>query len=264
MSLKVIPFLAAWTMPAAAFAGAAYDPPAYADGRTAAAPPALVSTVEALHAAALARDAAALNGAFAPAVSLVSGSIDIAYPRRREDAAAPATGDWLGRLAMNTGGDGDLPPDLTATQQADFLRGMEIDFVRYALEGEIAWGADPLVPGAICTYAQPGFDPEAVKAAGAVLSVEGTSFRAVRSAVPARAAPAAGATAIATLEPGRLYAVDYGPDFVDGWTPFHLPAGGTGWIEDGGDVAIQPLAQGLCFAGIEGRWLIVAQTAVGL
>ncbi len=73
---------------------------------------------------------------------------------------------------------------------------------------------------------------------------------------------------MATIEPGRLYAIDYDAGEPIGWSAVHLPKGGTGFIKTaaGGDTPwLDPYVSGLCFRKAEGGvWAVTAQTSTSL
>lgn len=256
---------------APAMAGQPYTPPAIAPGRTTEPPPDLRAEAADLLAAARARDAAAAGRFVSGRVRTISHSLDIGAPPA---IAKLTTGeDPTGRivaLAGHTGGDWDIPQSVDGkpVDVSAFLIGMELDFIVQSLTDGSPWGLDPAAAGAVCTYAAPTIDRRAVRRAAAVLGIEASGLREPERTVSLVAAPTAGAAAVATIEPGRLYAVDYDAGEPTGWGALHLPKGGTGFLaaDAKGDLPLAaPYVTGLCFGrGGDGHWQIVAQTATGL
>src|SRR5690606_4881091 len=119
--------------------------------------------------------------------------------------------------------------------------------------------------GAICSYAYRSFDTAAVTALGKKLDTQTSSFFFVETATPVLARSEAGAPVVATLEPDRLYGLDYDTDASRFWIAVHLPAGGSGFLTFKETELAKPYATGICFSkGVDGRWVMSAQTATNL
>lgn len=247
---------------APAEAGGSYVPPVLKPAETVTPEAAMLADLSAFAKALRAGDAAGVAAGLAPVIETVGASLDLAGGRGR-DKVGPVKDktDLLVLLGNHTGGDWDVPPGADLTT---FLLKMERDFILQSLaEGE--WGRDPMVKGAVCTYAYRDFDPKAVARAAKALGVEGSSFVFVDTAVTLLASPDAKAVKAAELQPDRLYARDYDTETPQGWTAFHLPDGGTGFVADTAVTTQSPNVSGLCFRkGQDGHWVLAAQVSTGL
>lgn len=246
-----------------ATAGVAYVAPAVAAADTVTAPDDLREDATALLTAVREKDVDGVAKWFAPKVMTISAGLELARPRTKENLGPFKTAASLvAQLAQNTGGDWDVPPDVDV---AAFLTKMELDFIEQSLTDGQAWGRDPMVKDAICTYAFETYDLKAVGRAATALGIESSGFRSVLKEQVLRDAPKANGKALATFTPGQLYALDYDTDTPTGWTAFHLPEGGVGFAKVGGDDLGVPYVSGLCFRQDKaGDWVVVAQAATGL
>ncbi len=217
-----------------------------------------------------AKDTVAAERFVARMVRTISHSLEIASePHVGSETAGDKPGARLVMLGSHTGGDWDVPQtaDGKPVDIGAFLTGMEFDFIEQSLTDGRPWGADPAAKGAICTYTAPSVDRPAVRRAAKRLGVESSVFREPAETLTLLAEPRDGADAVATLSPGRLYAIDYDAGEPSGWSAIHLPKGGTGFVKVGADGPSRlrdPYVSGLCFAATDGVWQIVAQTSTGL
>lgn len=243
-----------------ALAGGPYAPPEVRPAETLEPPADLRAEAIALLQAVRAGDVEAVGGFIAPKVTIVSGAIDMGYPRsvKVEDSGTNPRGAVAG-LGNHTGGDWDLPPDVDIGK---FLADMELDFIEGALTDGQPWGLDPKLPGTICTYAYHDFDAAQVKRAAETLGADGAGFVMVDEGTPVFAKPKG--KQVATLSAGALYALDYDTDAPEGWIGLHLPEGGVGFVAVGEDGLAKPYGDGICFKKSGGKWKIVGQSSTGL
>lgn len=246
-----------------ALAGPAYTPPKVSPAKLVEAPEDLRAHATELLKAVTAKDVAAMERWLAPRITTISGAIDLAYPRVKTlEKARENIAGQVAQLGQNTGGDWDIPPDVDI---GVFLTDMELTFISQSLTDGQAWGTDPMLKGAICTYAVGSYDPAEVKRVAKKLGIEGSSFVAVRKETEVLDAAKAGAKSIGQLQPGALYGMDYDTDTPTGWMAVHLPGGGIGFTASLGDDFDKPYASGLCFKQQKsGDWQVVAQAATGL
>jgi hypothetical protein len=246
-----------------ATAGVVYVAPAVAPADTVTAPDDLREDATALLTAVREKDVDGLAKWFAPNVLTISAGLELARPRSKDTIGPFKTAASLvAQLAQNTGGDWDVPPDVDVVA---FLTRMELDFIEQSLTDGRPWGRDPMVKGAICTYAFETYDQKAVGRAATALGIESSGFRSVLKEQVLRDAPTTSAKALATFTPGQLYALDYQTDTPRDWLAFHLPEGGVGFAKVGGDDLGVPYVSGLCFKQNKaGDWVVVAQAATGL
>lgn len=247
---------------APAAAGGPYVPPVLKPAETVSPDAAMLADITAFAKALQAGDAAGVSAGLAPVIETVGASLDLAAGRGR-DKVGPVKDqtDLLVLLGNHTGGDWDVPQGADLTT---FLLKMERDFILQSLaEGE--WGRDPMVKGAVCTYAYRDFDRKAVAKAAKALGVEGSGFVYVEAPVALFKSADAKAESAGTLAPDRLYALDFDAQAPQGWTAFHLPEGGTGFAPDNAVSAQSPNVSGLCFRkGKDGHWQLAAQVSTGL
>lgn len=255
--------LALAVLAAPSLAGEPYTPVPLAPAPTVTPPPGLVADATALLKAAQAGDLAALAAGLAPQVITLDGALDLAYPRHREVLGPYGTiEEMLAQLSNTIGGILPLPEDGDDTPIR--IEG-ERDYIVQALTDGRPWGTDPMVEGAICTYAYRSFDIEALAALSEQIDTMSASFVFVDTPYQLLAAPERGAKPVGTLEPDRLYGLDYDTDAPIGWIAVHMPEGGSGFAEY--DVARldKPYVSGICFRQNEaGRWVVVAQAATSL
>lgn len=241
-------------------AGEAYTAPKLQPAQTLEPPADLRADAIALLKAVRAGDLEAVGGFIMPLVTVVSASIDMSLPRKAEALpTAPGGRSAVAALGNHTGGDWDIPP---GADIGEFLAGMELDFIEGALTDGQPWGADPMIPGTICTYGAPSFDPGAVRKVAARLKVDAGSFVMVDEGATVFDKPAG--KAIGTLSAGALYAMDYDRDTEADWVALHLPQGGVGFVAVGEDGLAKPYADGICFEKKASGWRISGQSSTGL
>jgi hypothetical protein len=243
-----------------AVAGPAYSPPALKPAATLEPPADLRAQAIKLLKAVRAGDVEAVGKFIAPAVTVVSGALDLGFPRRSELLpSGPKASGAVAGLGNHTGGDWDIPPDVDVGK---FLADMELDFIEGALTDGQPWGTDPLVPGAICTYGYEQFDAGAVKKLAAKLRIDGSDFVMVPDGAAVLDAPKG--RQVGTLAANALYAMDSDADTDGDWVALHLPLGGVGFIAVGEDGLQKPYADGICFEKKGSMWLITGQSSTGL
>lgn len=257
-SAIVLALLAALVGPA--LAGGAYTPPKVRPAETLEPPADLRADAIALLQAVRKGDVDAVGGFIAGKVTVVSGAIDMSYPRNvKVIDSGPGGRSAVAGLGQHTGGDWDIPPDADVTA---FLTDMELDYIEGALTDGQPWGTDPKLPGTVCTYGYHDFSPAEVKAVAATLGVDGSSFVMVDEETPVLDKPKG--KPIGTLSANALYGLDYDSDAPTDWMALHLPEGGIGYVAVGEDGFEKPYAAGLCFKKSGGKWKIVGQASTGL
>jgi len=250
--------LAALVMPAVA--GEPYTAPKLTPAETLEPPADLRADAIALLKAVQAGDIEAVGGFIAPKVTVMSGALDLSYPRRtRVEESGPNLRGAVAGLGNYTGGDWDIPPDANI---GEFLADMELDFIEGSLTDGQPWGTDPLLPGTICTYGYEQYDPAAVKKVAAALGIDPAGFVMVEEDAVVLDKPRG--KQLGTLSANVLYAMDNDSDPGEGWVALHLPQGGVGVVAVGEDGLNKPYADGLCFKKTGGKWKIVGQSSTGL
>jgi hypothetical protein len=244
--------------------GEPYPPLPLAPASAVTPPPELVRAATAFLDAVRRGDREAIAAGLAPRLTLVDGALELGLPRRTErigpfetvEQALVALSDNIGGIYERPFDGSDVTPHATKAER---------EFIVGALTDGQPWGRDPLLDDAICTYAYRSFDTAAVTALGEKLDTRTSSFFFVETATPVLARAEAGAEVIATLEPDRLYGLDYKTDAPSYWIAVHLPAGGSGFLSFENTELGKPYASGICFSpDADGRWMMSAQTATNL
>lgn len=228
-------------------------------------PPAdLIEAATALLVASRNDDRAAIAARLAPQLTLIDGALELGLPRRTETIGPfKRVDEALVALADNIGGTYEQPFD--GSDVTPFAVAAELDFIISAITDGQAWGRDPLLDGAICTYAFRVFDRGAVAALGEQLDIQTSSFFFVEAPTAVLSKPRSDAAVAATLEPDLLYALDYDTDAPGSWIAVHLPEGGSGFLDFETTVISKPYASGICFTrDASGSWKMSAQTATNL
>lgn len=249
---------------APAFAGEPYTPVPLASAETLTPPADLIADATALLKAAQLGDLNGLAAGLAPTVTVLDGAIELAVPRHREKLGPYGTTEELLAQLSNFIG-GDLPLASDGSDETRVRLEGERQFIVESLTDGRPWGTDPELEGAVCTYAYRTYDREALKALSEALETMSSSFVYVDSPYQLLASPERGAATVATLEPDRLYALDYETDAPIGWMAVHMPQGGSGFAEFELAQLDKPYVSGLCFRKNEaGRWVVVAQASTSL
>lgn len=224
----------------------------------------LIAAARALLAAVEKGDGDAIDAAIAPKVTAIDGALNLDVKRHVEIIGPTKTIEsMLVQLASFIGGIYETPAD--GGDATPYAIEAERRYIVSSLTEEGQWGTDPLLKGAVCTYAYRSFDRNEVKALGEKLKTATSSFFYVNGPSQVLAAPAAKAAVVATLEPDLLYGQDYDTDAPGRWMAVHLPDGGSGFINFDKVEMEKPYAAGICFTkGKDGAWLMSAQVSTSL
>jgi hypothetical protein len=247
-----------------ASAGQPYTPVPLKPAQTVTPPAELLTAARSFLDAVSRGDGDAIFAGLAPKISSVDGALELGIPRRKETIGPFKTVEAaLSELANNIGGTYEMPAG--GVDFTPFATKAEREFIVQSLTDGQPWGLDPLLKGATCTYAYRSFDTKAVTALGKKLDTQTSSFFYLDAKTDVLASPAAGAPVAATLEPDRLYGLDYDTDAPRSWMAVHLPAGGSGFVNFQEVELNKPYATGICFSkAADGRWLMSAQAATNL
>ncbi|WP_417310253.1 hypothetical protein [Devosia sp.] len=260
VSLFVLPVLSGIVIGGAASAGELYEPIALAPAVEVQAPPGLEAAAADLITAVEKDDVPAIAALIADTVLTVDGGLELGLPRFTETIGPfESAEDKLTELAWRTGGGVQMassPDDKTP-----YAIYAERDFIKYALTDGRVWGSDPMVPDAICTYGYRSFDVDGVAALAEHMGIYSSSFFYVDAPTPLHAEAEAGSETIFTLEPDRLYALDYETDALGYWIAVHLPEGGVGFLDYDVIDMQKPFAVGICFDETDAGWQMVAQVS---
>lgn len=260
VALSVV--LAALAFPA--LAGEPYTPVPLQPAEVVTPPTELIEAAKRLLAAANAGDIEAIAVGIAPTVTAVDGALELTIPRRKE-TIGPTKGieKMLVQLARYIGGDYERPANGVGPEP--YAIRAELQYIVAALTDGQAWGTEPMLEGAICSYGYRSFDVAAVKALAARLDVMGSSFAYVEAPHPLLAEPDAGAATVGTLQPDLLYALDYRTRAPGRWMAIHLPEGGSGFVNFDEVNLEKPYAAGICFSQDQsGNWLMSGQVSTSL
>lgn len=247
-----------------ALAGPAYKPIPLAPANVLTPPADMVNDVSAFLTAVKNGDGDAVALGMAPKVLTIDGALELHLPRRKEtEGPFKTVEDMLATLGYSTGG--DLPEPANGGDMTKVRINAEREFIVDALSDDNQWGTDPMVKGAVCTYAYRSFDIKAVTALSKKLDVASSSLVFVHAPYALRKEPNRKAETAGTLEPDFLYALDYDTDAPGRWIAVHLPDGSTGFANFDEVNLDKPYAVGICFAkGKDGHWVMVAQTTTSL
>ncbi|MBJ3787046.1 hypothetical protein [Devosia sediminis] len=256
--------LAAASFTMVALGGEPYAPVPLAPKEAVLPPADLVEAAATLLQASRSDDRPAIGAMLAPRLTLIDGALELGLPRRTEEIGPFETIDLaLTALADNIGGIYEQPFD--GSDVTPFAVAAERDFIIAAIIDGQAWGRDPLLDGAICTYAYRGFDRAAVIALGEHLDIQTSSVFYVEAPVAALVRPSHAARAASMLQADLLYGLDYDTDAPGGWIAVHLPDGGSGFLNFENVAISKPYASGICFTrDASGSWKMSAQTATNL
>lgn len=264
--MRLLPTLvAALLIAAPVLAAGPYTPLPLQPAKTVTPPPQLLTDATAFLQAVRQGDGDTIARYIAPKVTTVSGGLELAFPRHKDTSGPFDTiEEMLSDLANNTGGDiplladGSESPALRIDAEREFI-------VQSLTDPTSSWGTDPMVKGAICSYAYRSYDVKAIKRLSEKTGVQSSSFVYVDKPYELLKTADAKAETVGTLETDRLYALDYNTDAPRGWIAVFLPDGSSGFANHEAAGFGKPYAVGLCFAkGKEGRWVMVAQASTGL
>ncbi|HQZ12718.1 MAG TPA: hypothetical protein PK286_07500 [Devosia sp.] len=224
----------------------------------------LLVAAAALMAAVKAADVEGIGKFLAPRIRAVDGALDLHVKRRTEVLGPHRNASvMLSDLANYIGGDVEPPPP-GGDALPNRLRA-EQQYIEVALEDDVTWGADPMVKGAICTYAYRSYDVAAIKALSEATGVASSSFVYVDKPYTLHTEPDTASAAKGVLETDRLYALDYDTPSPGHWIGVYLPDGSTGFADFDVIDLQKPYAAGICFAKAKnGQWQIVGQTSTSL
>jgi hypothetical protein len=228
-------------------------------------PPAdLLAAAATLLAAAKASDVDAAAPFLAPQIRSVDGALEL-HIKRFTQVVGPHDNPsaMLSDLANYIGGDVEPPPP-GGDPLPNRLRA-EFQYIESALEYADEWGTDPMVDGAICTYAYRSYDRAAITALSEATGVASSSFVYVDAPYELHTEPNAESGPKATMQPDLLYALDYDSPSPGRWIGVYLPDGSSGFASFDAVDLKKPYAVGLCFAkNAAGDWQIVAQISTSL
>ena len=159
-----------------------------------------------------------------------------------------------------------LKPAELVTPSEELLASARTFLVSDGRGGEaMYWGTAPLVKNGVCTSAYRSFDLKAIATLGKLIDVETSSFFYVDAATPLYAGMDDKGPVAMTLEPDRLYGLDYDTSAPGRWIAVHMPQGGSGFINFDKVELQKPYAAGICFTeGKDGQWLMSAQVSTSL
>lgn len=205
-----------------------------------------------------------IDAAIADKVTAIDGALELTVKRRKEVLGPyDRIEDMLVALANYIGGIYEQPAD--GGDATPFAIEAEREYIVGSLTDGQSWGTDPMLKGAICTYAYRSFDAAAVGSLSETLNTASSSFFYVDAPAALLAEPKAGAPIVATLETDRLYGLDYKTDAPRHWIAVHLPEGGSGFVNFDEVALEKPYAAGICFSkGKDGKWVMSAQVSTSL
>ena len=205
-----------------------------------------------------------IDAAIAEKVTAIDGALELTVKRRKEvlgpydriEGMLVALANYIGGIYEQPADGGDATP---------FAIKAEREYIVASLTDGQSWGTDPMLKGAICTYAYRSFDAAAVGSLSEKLKTASSSFFYVDAPAAVLAEPKAGAATVATLGTDRLYGLDYETDAPGRWIAVHLPEGGSGFINFDEVETQKPYAAGICFSkGKDGKWVMSAQVSTSL
>ena len=245
-------------------AGEAYAPIKLEAAKTIEPPADLIADATAFLANVQKGDGDAIGSGLASKVTTIDGSIEMAIPRHKEVVGPyKTTEDMLAALSGTIGG--DVPVLADGSDSPGLHIGAEREFIVQSLTDKQPWGADPMVKGAICTYAYRSFDAKALKKLADQLGIQSSGFVFVTEPYELKKTPADNAPTAGTLAPDLLYALDYKTDAPRNWIAVHLPEGGSAFARMSAARFDKPYASGLCFnKNKAGKWVVVAQVDTSL
>lgn len=247
-----------------ALGGPAYTPVKLAPASTVTPPAELVSTATDFLKAVRTDNGDAIGATIAERLTVIDGALDLALPRHRKSVGPfNTTEDKLVALSNYIGGDVEPLPDGSPSQPNQLKAARQ--YIVDALTDGQSWGSDPMLKGAICSYAYRSYDPKAVKKLADQLGEPSSALFYVDAPTPVLKSAGAKAEVAATLMPDLLYVVDYQTDAPIYWHAIHLPDGGTGFIAHEKVELRKPYAGGICFGrNKSGAWQMIAQVSTSL
>lgn len=143
--------------------------------------------------------------------------------------------------------------------------GSKFSAIVQSLSDDQSWGRDPMIQGAICSYAYRSFDVEGIKKLSDETGVSSSSFVYVEVPTELKAAASYDAPVVGTLETDLLYALDYDTNAPGRWMAIYLPDGSSGFVNFDKVELQKPYAGGVCFEkNSDGHWVMVAQVSTSL
>lgn len=254
--------LAAMCLPA--FAGEPYKPAKLKPAELVTPSEDLIAAARALLAAVEKGDGDAIDAAIAPKLTAIDGALDLHIKRRVEAIGPHKTIEaTLVDLANYIGGIYEIPSD--GSDPTPNAIEAERRYIVGALTDPGQWGTDPLLKGAVCTYAYRSFDRAEVKSLADKFGTQSSSLFYVDQPTELLAAADAKSAVAAMLQPDLLYVLDYDTDAPRRWMAVHLPDGGSGFLSFDKVEVQKPYAAGICFTkGKDGKWLMSAQVSTSL
>lgn len=209
-------------------------------------------------------DGDAIQKGMASKITAIDGALDLHVPRHKEVIGPHAeVENMLSELANFIGGIVEEPAP--GGDPRPLRIEAEREYIAAALSDDQAWGRDPMVKDAICSYAYRAFDIKAIKKLSEATGVSSSSFIYVNAPTEIKATPSNNAPAAGTLETDRLYALDYDTDAPRKWMAIYLPDGSSGFVNFDQVALEKPYAAGVCFnKDADGRWVMVAQVSTSL
>jgi hypothetical protein len=223
-----------------------------------------IADVSAFLAAIKSGDGDAIQRGMASKITAIDGALDL-HVRRHQEVIGPHAeienllselADFIGGIVQEPEAGGDPRPLRIEAER---------EYIAAALSDDQTWGRDPMVKGAICSYAYRSFDIKAIKQLSDATGVASSSFVYVNAPTELKATPADNAPAAGTLETDRLYALDYDTDAPRRWMAIYLPDGSSGFVNFDRVELEKPYAAGVCFdKNADGHWVMVAQVSTSL
>lgn len=246
-----------------AFAGEPYTPLPLKPAEIVTPSEELLASARTFLAAIVSGDGDAIKAGMASKVMGIDGALNLDVRRRSETIGPYDTVEpMLVELANYIGGDYERPE---GQDIAPFAIKAAREYIRYALTDPGQWGTDPMVKNGVCTYAYRSFDQKAIATLGKQIDVETSSFFYVDAATPLYAGMDDTGPVAMTLEPDRLYGLDYDTSAPGRWIAVHMPQGGSGFINFDKVELQKPYAAGICFTEAkDGQWLMSAQVSTSL
>lgn len=223
-----------------------------------------IADVGAFLAAIKSGDGEAIKKGMASKITAIDGALDLHVPRHKEvigphdevENMLSELANFIGGIVQEPEAGGDPRPLRIEAER---------EYIVAALSDDQAWGRDPMVKDAICSYAYRSFDIKAIKKLSEATGVSSSSFVYVNAPVEIKATPADNAPAAGTLETDRLYALDYDTDAPRKWMAIYLPDGSSGFVNFDKVELEKPYAAGVCFSkAADGHWQMVAQVSTSL
>jgi len=260
----VLVCLAAMALVSPVLAGPVYTPVKLAPAAAVTPPAELVAAATAFLAAVRKGDGDAIGAGIADRLTTVDGALELALPRRKQVFGPfSTTEEKLVALSNYIGGDVEPAPDGSPSQHNQIEAARQ--YIVEALTDGQPWGTDPMLKGAICSYAYRSYDLKAVRKLADKLDEQSSALFYVDTPTEVLSAADPKAGVAATLAPDQLYAIDYKTDAPIYWHAIHLPDGSTGFVAHKAIEMQKPYAAGICFAkNKSGVWQMAAQASTSL